>query len=202
MKDQRRSHVYFSIKDPLDKDGKCTGRPVHYYLQNPIVGVTSVAWPIDEDHDAIFVVEVQRCMELSLRLRQNQTAAVLCADAIPPECISKIIDLRGNVLYQNDLLNQIVPGDRKAKLDLGRKISQARIYLKFKNGMDAWPKNIIEPEGAAIERKSDASYDRNVNDEQVCAKCHQLCFKGIRFCTKCHKAKPCTIGTTRTNGQS
>ena len=87
--------------------------------QDPITGITTIAWPPSKDDYGIYVVEVQRCIELDLMLRQNPTGAVLCRKNVPPECISKVIDFQGNVLYQNDLLNQAAPDDRKDNMDVG-----------------------------------------------------------------------------------
>ena len=147
-----------------------------------------VVWQPSEDDDVIYVVEVQRCNELGLRFRQNPMGAVFCRKSVPPECISKVIEFQGNVLYQNDLLNQTAPGDRKANLDVGTSIKKASIYLQINQGMEEWPKNIVETDSAAREKKYYAAYDCNFNDEQMCAQCKQFCFKGIKFCTKCHKA--------------
>ena len=73
-------------------------------------------------------------------------------------------------------------------MDVGTTIKQARIYLQLKKGMTEWPKEIVETESAFKERQFYYSYDRNFNDEQMCANCKQFCFKGIRFCTRCRKA--------------
>ena len=150
VQEQRRCHSYFSIKNPLDD---CSGRPVHYRLQNPIYQTTLVAWPLEEDHNVIYIIEVRRCLELGIKLRQNQTGAVLAEVAIPPECISKVVDLNKNVLFLNDLLDQTAPGDRKANQDLGAPITKAAIYIQLKDGMKEWPKEIAENDAAAQERK-------------------------------------------------
>ena len=109
-------------------------------------------------------------------ITSKPTGAVLCGSSIAPECISKVIDFKGNVLYQNDLLNQTAPGDRKANLDLGSTIKQARVYLELKQGMKEWPQDAGDTQSAVMEKKYYASYDRNFNDEQMCAKCKQLNF--------------------------
>ena len=104
------------------------------------------------------------------------------------ECISKVIDFKNNLLFSNDLLNTTAPGDRKANLDVGAEIKRAHIFLQLKDGMTEWPKQIPETDLAKQEKKLYNSYDRNVHDEQMCAHCKQFCFKGIKFCTRCHKA--------------
>ena len=188
VKEQRRCHLYFSFKNPIEGDTACSGRPVHYRLTNPILKITPVTWPIDEDYNVIYVVEVQRCNELGIQLRQNQTGAVLCSSGVPPECISKVIDFKNNLFFSNDVLNTTAPGDRKANLDVGAEIKRARFYLQLKDGMTTWPNPILETDLARQEKKLYNSYDRNINDEQMCAHCKQFCFKGIKFCTKCLKA--------------
>ena len=187
VKGQRRRAVYLSIADPRECID-CIGRLVRSQLKDPIKRLTKRAWPPSEDDDVIYVLEVQRCNELDLRLNQDSTGAVLCRRNIPPECISKVTDLRGNILFKNDLLIQTPPQDRKAKMDVGDSIRRAHIFLQINHDMEGWPKNIIEIEAAQIEKKYCESYDYNFNDEQMCEYCKQFCYKGIKFCTKCRKA--------------
>ena len=128
VKDQRRCQLYFSAKDP--RSINCAGRPAHYRLRNPIVGVTLVAWPPSDNDDVIYIVEVRRCNELGITFRQNPTGAVLCRKSIPPECISEVVSLEGFVLFRNDSLSTIAPGDRKLQLDVGSSIKRATLFLK------------------------------------------------------------------------
>ena len=72
-------------------------------------------------------------------------------------------------------------------MDVGAPIKQACIYLQIDHSMKEWPRNIVETDAAALEKKYCASYDCNFNDEQMCAQCRQFCFKGIKFCTKMPK---------------
>ena len=188
---ERRSHSYFSIKNPLEDapscHGGCTQRPVHFRLKHPINEITLITWPLEEENNAIYYIEVQRCQELGIILRQNLTGAILSEVAIPPECISKVIDLNQNILFLNDELDKTAPGERKAKHEIGAPIQQASLFVTLRNGMKEWPKEIVEKEAAVMERKYYLSYDRNFNDEQMCAECKQFCFKGIKHCSKCRK---------------
>ena len=85
---------------------------------------------------------------------------------IPPECISKVVDFKDNVLYINNFLNQIAPGDRKANLDLGAATQRAVFYIKVEEGMKSRPAESSESATALNDRDWIKSYDRNFNDEQ------------------------------------
>ena len=139
---------------------------MQYRLENPINSLVVVPWPATVDQDVIYIVEVQRCNELGIELRQNATTAVLSEDNIPPECISQVVDLKGNVLYVNSFLNTIAPGDRKANLDLGPPVRRTVFYIQLKEGMEEWPPaEEKESANALKDREWIKSYDKNFNDE-------------------------------------
>ena len=130
-----------------------------------------VAWPPSEDDDVIYIVEVLRCNELGIKFRQNPTGAVLCRKIVPPECISEVVDFKGNVLYRNQSLNTLAPGDRKLQFEVGPAIKRASLYLQATKNMESWPKEILKSEASITEEKYYKNYDKNFNDEQMCRYC-------------------------------
>ena len=130
-----------------------------------------VPWPATADQYVIYIIDVQRCNELGIKLYQNSTAAVLSSLNIPPECVSKVIDFKGNELFVNTNLNQTAPGDRKANLDVGAAIQRAVVYIELTKEM---PADSGESATAIQDRGWHKSYDRTVHDEQMCSKCFTL----------------------------
>ena len=187
VKDQRRCQLYFSAKDPRSLS-YCAGRPAQHRLRHPITGVALVAWPPSDNDDVIYRVEIRRCNELGIKFRQNPTGAVLSRKSIPPECISEVVNLEGLVLYRNDSLNTIAPGDRKLQMTAGSALKRSTLFLKAEKRMEEWPKPILKTDASIAEELYYKNYDKNFNDEQMCANCHQFSFKGIKFCMKCKKA--------------
>ena len=158
-------------------------------VENPISSLVLVPWPATAHQDVVYIIDVQRCIELGIKFWQNATKAVLSEANIPPECISQVVDFKDNVLYINDFLNMIAPGDRKANLDIGPPVRRAAFYIKLQEGMENWPPaDAEECDNAQHDRDWIKSYDKNFNDEQMCSKCHTLNFKGILACTSCHLA--------------
>ena len=82
--------------------------------------------------DALYLVDVDRATELDLKFYQTQSLAVLCEDNIPPECIAAVITIDGNMLYKNDYLYDIAPGDRPANVAVGHDLARTTLHVKIK----------------------------------------------------------------------
>ena len=121
--------------------------------------------------------------------RQNNTGTILCKNSIPPECISEVTCIEGkHVLFKNEDLCSIAPGDRKLKLTVGPPIKSAELFLKAEEDMKVWPDKVLKTKEAIAEESYYKNYDKNFNDEQMCKNCKRLLFKGIKICLRCKKA--------------
>ena len=126
----RRIHLYFSARDPRSLMS-CAGRPALDRLRQSIDGVNLVPWPPSENDDVVYKIEIRRCNELGIRLLQNPTGAVTSLKSIPPECISEVATFDNTVLYRNEFLDYIAPGDRRrGQLTVGPPIRRASLFFK------------------------------------------------------------------------
>ena len=196
----RRQHCYFSIRDPrvaAPGDQSTTYYPTDRDKEEIATGITTRAYPIhDKALDAMYQIDLRRAKELGLHFYQTPSLAVLCDSNIPPECIIKITDMPGQVLYRNEHLLACAPGDRPAYIMKGTDIANARLFFKAPVGPFDTPVGPFTWEDCKMQLdKSDRDamfmkqYCCAFHNERICTRCHTFNFKGLIHCVVCGAAE-------------
>ena len=194
----RRNHCYFSIMDnrnvargdPSVKSARgdpCSGDDEDEDDKEGILrGVTTRPYPAHHtDLDTQYQIDVRRARELGLHFYQTPSCAVLCDECIPPECISKIIDWDGHVLYRNADLSKCAPGDRPAYVQAGSDLSRTKFHYDYSQCSTNW--DTVKIDKAKAERSAlfMKQYCSRFHNENICAKCYTFNLKGLIYCVKC-----------------
>ena len=182
----RRQHCYFSLRDPRDAASGDPSSKRRHDATDIVSGITTLAYPIHDSRlDAFYQIDLKRARELGLHFYQTPSCAVLCDENVPPECVLKITDMQGQVLYRNEHLLECAPGDRPAYMTVGTALSNTALHFDITKCGATWGTLSLIAGKSERDELFMKQYCCIFHNERICTRCHTFNFRGLVHCVKC-----------------